>query len=81
MRKPTTLDRPSPGAFLVLLLCLVLDLVVIGLLSFGPTRVLAGTGLAAAWLLLVILTCSKRIRGETAGLLRKFLDAARDFNG
>lgn len=65
----------------MLLLGLVLDLVVIGLLSVGATRVLAGVGLAAAWLLLMILSCSKGIRDETAGLLRKFLNAGKDFNG
>jgi hypothetical protein len=80
MKNHTTFDRPSPGVFLVLFLVLVLDLVVIGLLGIGFTRVLAGMGVAAAWLLMVILSCSKRTRGETAGLLRKFLDAARDFN-
>jgi hypothetical protein len=65
----------------VLLLGLVLDLVIIGLLGFGWTPVLGGVGLAAAWLLLMILSCSKRIRSETAGLMRKFLDAAGDFIG
>ena len=81
MRTHTPLERPSVGVFLVLLLLLTLDLIFIGLLTFGSTRVLVGSGLAAAWLLLVVLSCSKPIRSETVEFLRKFLDAARGFNG
>jgi hypothetical protein len=81
MKAPTTFDRPSLGVFLVALLVLMLDLVVLGLLSIGSTPMLIGLGLTVAWLLLVILSGSKQIRVETVAFLKKFLDAAREFNG
>ena len=81
MKAHPNYDRPSRGLLLVALLALTLDLVLIGLLSFGPTPAWLGLGLIAAWLLSVILFCSKRIRDESVDFLRKFLGAARDFNG
>ena len=81
MKPPTSFDRPSRWVLLVALLFLTLDLVVLGWLAFGATRLLLVVGVVAAWLLLVILSCSKRIRTESVGFLKRCLDAARDFNG
>ncbi len=81
MKTHTTLRRPSFGVLLVVLLFLALDLVVIGLLSSGPTRMLLGLGLTDSWLLFTMLSCSQRIRGESLDFLRQFLDAAKDFDG
>jgi hypothetical protein len=81
MKPHTLVARPSLWVVLVALLFLALDLVVIGWLSFGPTRILLGLGLIVAWLLLVILSCSRRIRVESVSFLKRFLDAARDING
>lgn len=81
MKSPATSDRPSPGVLLVALLVLMLHVAVIGLVSVGPNPMMIGFGLGVAWLLGGILSCSQRIRVETVAILRKFLDAARAFNG
>jgi hypothetical protein len=81
MRKLAPLARPSAGFLLVVMLFLALDLVFIGLLICGATTMLVGSGLFAAWLLLVVLSCSRRIRGETVEFIRMFLNAARNLNG